>query len=573
VDEAGPALPAGRHGALLREDPEALGLWRGILGDFLDRKAARRFHQDAASRAAARWKPKLALVLPEGFSTRRPAHRRDLTVALEILASVMGQYHLEVVSDSPEASRLFHGVVPFSHRPIAACRGALVLLSRSLTDEVGAIRPCRYVAADPCASRTHEERIVFAAGALDRSFVPAEDGEVVREGRGSVSVLLDEDESVPSFLDALRRLRARGLPLCLTLSTRADDDFARRVRAAFHGDPRVEVRDPEPHGSEDRPEFQVSNDPITLLTQRPSLGPRLLFRRSRLWRWHPTDPCRSDWYLFRGEESNPHGLLAIWLGRHDSPGARPANPHNAGTVEPLVSIVVPVHDRAVEVLRLAHSIYVQDYPWIEVVFVAHGSPPETLEAIRAAENYLMKRRFSVQIIELTRTYPSGAIPRDLGIRASSGDLVCGLDADDWLEPGFFDFLRGQPWRDDTLYNPRKIHQDPGQASGDGFPADRLISAPGTDESAERASDRPDQGHFPGESGVCFARALFDRPAGIDERSGCGEDPDPRGPAARAEEHDGRVNTARRPGHGERLRDGGSRLEEPYERTGSQEPSP
>ena len=43
---------------------------------------------------------------------------------------------------------------------------------------------------------------------------------------------------------------------------------------------------------------------------------------------------------------------------------------------------------------MAHSIYEQEYPWIEVIFVSNGSPAETIEAIRAAENYLMKRRYS-----------------------------------------------------------------------------------------------------------------------------------------------------------------------------------
>ena len=112
--------------------------------------------------------------------------------------------------------------------------------------------------------------------------------------------------------------------------------------------------------------------------------------------------CRSDLYLFRGEESNAHGLLRAWLGPRADEESRPATPHLVGVIEPLVSIIVPIYDRTAEIIRLARSIYEQDYPWIEVVFISNGSPPETNEAIRATENYLMKRRFRVRIIELAR---------------------------------------------------------------------------------------------------------------------------------------------------------------------------
>ena len=137
-------------------------------------------------------------------------------------------------------------------------------------------------------------------------------------------------------------------------------------------------------------------------------------------------------------------------------------------VEPLVSIVVPVSDQVTEVIRLAHSIYQQDYSWIEVIFVSCGSPPETLEAIRVSENQLMKRRFRIRVIELARACGSATIPRDIGIRASSGDMICILDPDDWLEPGFFAFLRGASWRSDTLFCPRTVYHDQDGETKDGF---------------------------------------------------------------------------------------------------------
>jgi hypothetical protein len=497
-----------------------------------------------------------------------------LVVALEVLASVMDHYNVAVVSDSSDAVRLFQRVVPFSREAISASVGALVLLSRSLNDEVGAIRPSRYVAADPCAHRINKKRIVFTASHAELPVAPANEGEIAADLRGCLSVLLDEDEEASSFFAALRRLRAQGLLLRLTLSSRSDEDFARRVRAAFDADLRVEVHDPEPHGFEDGTEFQVSNDPITLLTQRKTILPRFLFRRGEFWRVGKQIPCRPDFYLFRGEEWNAHGLLRAWLGPRDGEGPRPELPHSAGAVEPLVSIVVLNSEQTTAILRLAHSIYEQDYPWIEVVFVLNGSPPETLEATRAAENYLMRRKFGVRTIELARPCGTATVPRDLGIRASSGDLICVLDSDDWLDPGFFAFLRAGRWRSDTLYYPKKIYRDHGRTMGEDFRFDPTIAGLGTLESGELASALRNIGNFMSNSGVCLARALFDRAGGIDHRVSYGEDHylwcRCALAGARAEEHDGRVNISLHPANKELEVGEGSRLEGAYEWARGQE---
>src|SRR5262249_6529984 len=234
--------------------------------------------------------------------------------------------------------QLFSRVVPFSREAVSASVGALVILSRSLNDEVGTIRPSRYIAADPCAYRINKKRIVFTASHVELPVTPAEEVEIAPDARCCLSVLLDEDEEAPSFFAALRRLRAQGLALRLTLSSRADEHFARRVHAVFDDDPRVEVHDPEPRGFDDGTEFQMSNDPISLLTQRKTILPRFLFRRGEFWRVGEKVPCRPDFYLFRGEESNAHGLLRTWLRARDDDGPRPEVPHRAAAVEPLVSI-------------------------------------------------------------------------------------------------------------------------------------------------------------------------------------------------------------------------------------------
>jgi hypothetical protein len=503
-------------GSLALDDPRALEVWGRLLDEFLDQGAARRLRHYSACHAGHRWKPKLALILPEGFSLRRATHLRDLATALEVLASVIDQYQVDVVSDSPDAARLFRRVSLFSREAIAATSGALVLLSRSLNDEVGAIRPSRYVAADPCADRADQRRIAFMASSVDSSSRPVDDQEILGTSGGRASVLVDEQDGVDSFIDALRRLRAAGLWMRLTPSSRADEEFARRVWTAFGEDPGVEYRGLECGLFPETSGVRISNQPIALLTQATSAPPGYLFRGGRFWMAEDERSRRSDYYLVRGEESDADGLLDTWLVRRAADARGTPRVCLAASVEPLVSIVVPVHHGTTEVLRLARSIYEQDYPWIEVVWVVIADAPETMEAIRASENYLMKRRYRVRIIALADSWDSAAPAQDFGLRAASGELACLLDPADWLGHGFFAFLRQGPWRDDTLYDPTRVDHHPAGAGGGDPHHAREIERPGVLEPDELVSALR-RGDFRGGSGVVFARSLFQRAGGIDHR--------------------------------------------------------
>ncbi|MGD0043779.1 MAG: hypothetical protein ABSE84_25805, partial [Isosphaeraceae bacterium] len=164
-----------------------------------------------------------------------------------------------------------------------------------------------------------------------------------------------------------------------------------------------------------------------------------------------------------------------------------------------------------------------------------------------SENQLMKRRFRIRVIELARACGSTTIPRDIGIRASSGDMICILDPDDWLEPGFFAFLRGASWRSDTLFCPRTVYHDQDGETEDGF----VFEGTGADlrhvESAELDSVLQRTGGFGSLSGVCFARNLLDQARGDDHRPSHGEAPCFWWRSAlsgvRVELQNGRVNTS------------------------------
>jgi Glycosyl transferase family 2 len=516
-----------------------------ILGGFHDRAAARRFRQCTGSCAGYRWKPKLALVLPDHFNARRLTHRRDLSVALEIIASVIDQYNVEVVSNSPEVAGLFGTVTPYSPDAIAGCAGALVLLSRRLNEAVASICPSRYVAADPCAFLSGEQRIAFETGSVEPPFVPVDDREVVDRARRSAAVLLDDGDDAATFVDALKRLHGSGVPLTVVLSARADDEFDAWARAAFGDLADVVVRHPEPQDLADRDAVLISNDPLSLMTGSGSKGERLLFRHGAFGRIDEPRQLRSSFFLIRGEEASAYRLLGTWLKRREIDYEANVAKGALGDVEPLVSIVVPVRDETTEILRLARSIHAQDYPWIEIVFVASDGPADTLAALNAAENYLMTRRFRVRVIELNQAYAAGSSPADFGIRAASGDLICLLAAHDWLDEGFFSFIGQGPLRADTIYDPRRAYRDPTRVTGYGAELEHPLAADDLLTSfcaISRSSGAPSRSYS---SGVCFSRTLFDRARGTDHRLSDREALDswPKSPElhARREEHAGRVN--------------------------------
>ena len=122
--------------------------------------------------------------------------------------------------------------------------------------------------------------------------------------------------------------------------------------------------------------------------------------------------------------------------------------------------------------------------------------------------------------------------------------------------------------DDTLYYPKKVFHDHGRAMGDSFLFEETISGLGTLESADLVSALRRLGNFMNNSGVCFARALFDRAGGIDHRLSYGEDLYLWWRSAlaggRAEEHDGRVNISLHPGNNELVVGEKSRLEDACE---------
>jgi glycosyltransferase involved in cell wall biosynthesis len=106
----------------------------------------------------------------------------------------------------------------------------------------------------------------------------------------------------------------------------------------------------------------------------------------------------------------------------------PWTPASAGE-PPLVSVVIPVHNREYFVEGAIRSVLAQTHPEIEVVVVDDGSADETPGFLQAMA--VDEPRISIVTPPTSR---GAQAARNTGIRASSGDWVTFLDSDDRYLP-------------------------------------------------------------------------------------------------------------------------------------------
>lgn len=92
---------------------------------------------------------------------------------------------------------------------------------------------------------------------------------------------------------------------------------------------------------------------------------------------------------------------------------------------PLVSVMIPTHNRAALVTRAIDSALAQTYPEVEVIVIDDGSTDAT-QAVLAAYGE------RIRVIRQANTGLAGA--RNAGLRAAHGELLNFLDDDDTLLP-------------------------------------------------------------------------------------------------------------------------------------------
>ncbi len=110
-------------------------------------------------------------------------------------------------------------------------------------------------------------------------------------------------------------------------------------------------------------------------------------------------------------------------------------------MQPLVSIVIPCHNKDAFISLTLKSVLMQKWERIELVLVDDGSTDDTREVIM---HWLPKfRARGIQVVaawqEENRGLPAAVHE---GLKRATGEFICQVDADDELDPAYVDTLVG-----------------------------------------------------------------------------------------------------------------------------------
>ena len=104
------------------------------------------------------------------------------------------------------------------------------------------------------------------------------------------------------------------------------------------------------------------------------------------------------------------------------------------TMEPCISVIVPVYKVEGYIRRCVESILAQTYRNLEVLLIDDGSP----DGSGGICDEFAAKDSRVTVIHQENGGVSSA--RNAGLRRASGDWIAWVDSDDWVEPDFLQYL-------------------------------------------------------------------------------------------------------------------------------------
>jgi glycosyltransferase involved in cell wall biosynthesis len=108
---------------------------------------------------------------------------------------------------------------------------------------------------------------------------------------------------------------------------------------------------------------------------------------------------------------------------------------------PEISIVVPVYKVEAYIGRCAESLFGQGSDNVEYIFVDDGTPDRSQEVLQQVMALYPHRIPQVKIIR-HETNRGVSAARNTGLKAAEGKMVCFVDGDDWVRPGYLEnFIR------------------------------------------------------------------------------------------------------------------------------------
>lgn len=127
-----------------------------------------------------------------------------------------------------------------------------------------------------------------------------------------------------------------------------------------------------------------------------------------------------------------------------------------------VSILVPIYNVETYIERCARSLFEQTYENLEYVFVDDCSPDASIPVLlNVAEDYPLRTN---QLRLVRNTVNRGAsASKNIAIENATGEFVCFVDADDWLELNAVELLVAQQCKTnaDVVWGKMLMHTDSG----------------------------------------------------------------------------------------------------------------
>ena len=120
------------------------------------------------------------------------------------------------------------------------------------------------------------------------------------------------------------------------------------------------------------------------------------------------------------------------------------------------SVIIPLYNKEAYVRKALESVIAQTFKDFECIVVDDGSTDNSADVVRE----LVNDRF-----RLIRQPNAGvAAARNNGVKASKGEYVCFLDADDWWEPNFLEEMDRliKEYPDAGLYATNYVYYKPGK---------------------------------------------------------------------------------------------------------------
>ena len=129
--------------------------------------------------------------------------------------------------------------------------------------------------------------------------------------------------------------------------------------------------------------------------------------------------------------------------------------------KPRFSVIMPLYNKAPYVRKALDSILAQTCTDYELIIVDDGSTDGSIEVVQEVKSQEPRAK-SVRIISQPNSGVAAA--RNNGVKASHGEYVCFLDADDWWEPTWIEemdkLIREYP--DAGLYATNYVYYKPGK---------------------------------------------------------------------------------------------------------------